>query len=55
VIQGIFAPKADKKEDRRRALPGGNGLLPPTWLVLEDVKFGDILIWIKLDLALAQA
>jgi hypothetical protein len=54
VIQGIFAPSADKKEDRRRALPGRNGLLPPTWLVLEDVRFGDILIWTELDLAPAQ-
>ena len=35
--------------------PGRNGLLPPTWLVLEDVRFGDILIWTELDLAPAQA
>jgi len=37
-----------------RALPGRNGLLPPTWLMLEDVRFGDILIWTELDLAPAQ-
>ena len=35
--------------------PGRNGLLQPTRLVLEDVKFEYTMIWTELDLAPAQA